>query len=222
MAEIPFRSRTEIGDWAERILAITPPDDTALVVFGLTWVGQRYKVSQNRAGYERLVGRYGEPDHPLIHHVRACVYDDFATIAQCAPASLADLRRRGEHDLAEQIEVDIGAALIFGGDYADGETLIAKLANRYRAQGPPTLVNWCLMLLGYSAAFQGRQDRAEHLFDEAVGVEVPAGTHSPNKDRRGSGGVPARRPGAGLRHPALPRRGSARHRQHAWGLRRLG
>lgn len=181
VAEIPFRSRTEIGDWLERILAITPPDDTELVVFGLTWAGQRYKVSQNRAGYEHLVGRYGEPDHPLIHHVRACVYDDFATIGQWAPASLAELRRRGEHDLAEQIEVDIGAALTFGGEYPDGEALIAKLADRYRAQGPPTLVNWCLMLLGYSAAFQGRQDRAEQLFDEAVGVEVPAGTHSPNK-----------------------------------------
>lgn len=181
VAEVAFRSRAEIGDWVERILAITPPDDTDLVVFGLTWAAQRYKLSQNPDGYERLVARYGEPDHPLVRHARAAVYEDYAAIAQWAPPSLAELRRRGEHDLAEQIEVDVGAALLFGGEYADGGVLVAKLADRYRAQGPPTLVNWCLMLLGYSASFQGRQDRAEQLFDEAVGIEVPEGTHSPNK-----------------------------------------
>src|SRR3569833_2162407 len=37
------------------------------------------------------------------------------------------------------------------------------------------------MLLGYSASFQGEQERAEQVFDEALGVEVPERTHSPNK-----------------------------------------
>ncbi len=37
------------------------------------------------------------------------------------------------------------------------------------------------MLLGYSATFQGDHERAEQLFEEAVAVEVPDRTHSPNK-----------------------------------------
>ena len=37
------------------------------------------------------------------------------------------------------------------------------------------------MLLGYSASFQGQQDQADAYFDEAIAVEVPARTYSPNK-----------------------------------------
>ena len=53
--EIYMRSRSEIGDWAERILAITPPDDDELIVFGLTWAARRYMRNRDIAGYERLV-----------------------------------------------------------------------------------------------------------------------------------------------------------------------
>lgn len=37
------------------------------------------------------------------------------------------------------------------------------------------------MLLGYSAAAQGRLDDAERRFDEVISVTVPARTHSPNR-----------------------------------------
>jgi hypothetical protein len=37
------------------------------------------------------------------------------------------------------------------------------------------------MLLGYSAAGQGRPAEAERLFEAAVDVEVPPRTHSPNR-----------------------------------------
>ncbi len=70
-AEVYLRSRSEIGDWAERILAITPPDDEELIVFGLTWAARRYMRKLDTEGYERLVGRYGEPDHPMIRYARA-------------------------------------------------------------------------------------------------------------------------------------------------------
>ena len=70
-AEVYLRSRSEIGDWAERILAITPPDDEELIVFGLTWAARRYMRNLDREGYERLVSRYGEPDRPMIRYARA-------------------------------------------------------------------------------------------------------------------------------------------------------
>lgn len=37
------------------------------------------------------------------------------------------------------------------------------------------------MLRGYSASFQGRPDRADAYFEEAINVDVPPRTYSPNK-----------------------------------------
>ncbi|MDH3192910.1 MAG: AfsR/SARP family transcriptional regulator, partial [Acidimicrobiia bacterium] len=51
----------------------------------------------------------------------------------------------------------------------------------YRQHGPPTYLNWSLMLLGYNAMFQGQPDAADSYFNEAIDVEVPSRTHSPNR-----------------------------------------
>lgn len=174
-----FRHRHEIGDWAERILAITPPGDEPLIALALTAAAQRYHLKQDPAGYDRLADRHGQPDHPVARHTRANVHDDNAAQIASAPATLAELRRIGADDLAEQVEVDLGAALLFQGHYAEGDALLDRLADRYRSQGPPTLLNWTLMLLGFSAAFQHKKDRADHLFDEALSVPIPERTHSP-------------------------------------------
>jgi predicted ATPase len=181
VVEILRRSRGELGDWVERILAMTTPSDTELVVFGLTWAAQRDKLSQDPDAWERLAARYGEPDNPLIRHARASVYQDWAALGAAAPAAMAELRQRGENDLAEQFELDAAAPLVFAGQFEQGDALIATLAGRYRGHGPPTLLHLSLMLLGYSATLQGRHDRAEQLFSEAVAVEVPERTQSPNR-----------------------------------------
>ncbi|MGN9908655.1 BTAD domain-containing putative transcriptional regulator [Phytohabitans sp. LJ34] len=172
--EVSSRSRAEVGDWAERLLPDRAP-------FALAVAAQRYKLSHDSAAYERLLAEHGEPDHPAAGWARACVYGDWEALAACAPDALADLRAHGDHDLAEHVEVDIGAALLFRGRFAEHDAVMRGLAERYRVQGPPTLYNWALMLLGYSAAGQGRHEEAERLFDAAVDVEVPPRTHSPNR-----------------------------------------
>jgi predicted ATPase/DNA-binding SARP family transcriptional activator len=181
VVEVVRRSRTEIGDWVERLLAATSPGDTELVLFGLTWAAQRYKLGQDPGGYERLAGLHGEPDHPLAHHARASAYQDFGALAKWAPLAIADLRQRGEDDLAEQFELDAAAGLLFTGPVEEGEAAVAVLAERYRRHGPPTLLHLSLMLLGYSASAQGQPGRAERFFDEAVDVPVPERTQSPGK-----------------------------------------
>ncbi|MBV9449411.1 MAG: winged helix-turn-helix domain-containing protein [Streptosporangiaceae bacterium] len=181
VAEVVLRSRGELGDWLERILAITPSDDTELIVFSLTWIAQRYKVGQNPEAYDRLASRFAELDHPLIHHARASVHEGFASLARLAPPAIAELRQQGDDDLAEQFELDVGAALVFGGQFTAGDARIAALAERYRAYGPPTLLHLSLVLLGYSAMLQGKHDLAYRLFDEAVGVAVPERTQSPSR-----------------------------------------
>jgi hypothetical protein len=116
-----------------------------------------------------------------MRHARATVYQDFEAMARWAPSAVAELRRRGEGDLAEQFELDAGAGLALRGHFEEGDAFVAALADRYRSHGPPTLLHLSLMLLGYSASLQGKYDLAERLFDEAIGVEVPERTQSPNK-----------------------------------------
>ncbi len=180
VAEVLLRSRHEIGDWLERLLAITPPGDDETRIFCLTWSAHRYALAQDPAGYERLAERHGEPDHPLIAHARAFAHEDYEALLRTAPAAVAERRRRGEHDLAEHAEVDVGAALMNLGRLTECDAVITALAERYRREGPPTLLNWALLLLGYSAKFQDDHARAERLFEEAVAVEVPARTYTPN------------------------------------------
>jgi len=177
--EVYMRSRSEIGDWAERILAITPPDDEELIAFGVTWAARRYMRNRDTDGYERLVGRYGEPDRPMIRYARAFLSDDHASMAAWARRSIVELRRQGEHYVADLNElVAVGFTLLMSGRLDEHDALVAALAERYRAHGPPTCLQWALTYLGISASVQGRHHEARQLYEEAAAVDVPDRTHT--------------------------------------------
>ena len=179
--EVLLRAQAEIGDWMERILEITPARDDDTVAFCLAWAAQRRTLTQDHEAWERLVARHGEPDHPLVRHARAFLYEDYAALLETTPAAVAELRRRGDDHAAEFYEIDVGAALLNLGRFEEHDAVVGALVERFRLQGPPTFLNWTLLLLGYSALFQGDRARAERLFDEGVAVAVPARTHSPNR-----------------------------------------
>ncbi|WP_027661543.1 ATP-binding protein [Salinispora fenicalii] len=182
--EAARRHRHEIGQWAQRLLEQAPVEDRPRVVAGLVAAAPRYHVRQDPAGFDTLVRQHCEPDDPVARHLRANVHDDYATQLHTAPPALAELRRLGADDLAAQVEVDLGAALVFQGQYARGEAQLTQLVDRFRSHGPPTLLHWTLMLLGFSAAFQGQRAVADQLFDQAIDVPLPARTHSPNQSVR--------------------------------------
>jgi hypothetical protein len=179
VTEIYMRSRSEIGDWAERILAITPPDDAELLVFGLTWAARRYMRNRDIAGYERLVGRYGEPDHPMIRYARAFLHDDLEAMAKSAAESITEQRRRGEHHVADLNElVAVGLTLLMSGQLDEHDAIVTALAERYRTHGPPTGLQWALTYLGISASLQGRHHDERQYYEDAAGVDVPDRTHT--------------------------------------------
>ena len=180
-AEVLIRSRTEIADWAERILAIAPPDDIDLVTFALSLAARRFWRTQDRDGFARLLQRYGAPDHPLTHHARALVYQDSKALIEWCPKVGVCLRASGDAHLAELADIGLPRALLTIGRFAAGDELMAVLIERYRRDGPPSLLSWSLTMLGYSALAQGEADRADALFDESAATHVPHGTHSRNK-----------------------------------------
>ena len=178
-AEVYLRSRSEIGEWAERILAITPPDDEEMIVFGLTWASRRYMRNLDVEGYERLVARYGEPDHPMIRYARGFLNNDYEVMAESAAQALTELRRRGEHYVANLVElVALGLTLLMSGQLEEHDDLVTALAERYRAHGPPTCLQWALTYLGISASVQGRHHEALQFYEDAARVDVPDRTHT--------------------------------------------
>jgi predicted ATPase/class 3 adenylate cyclase len=177
VTEIYVRSQSEIGDWAERILAMTPPEDEDMIIFGLTWAARRYMRNMDRDGYERLVRRYGEPDHPMIRYARGFLYSDYGEMARWAPRAVAELRAAGDDHVADRFELaGMGMMLLLAGRFTEHDTLVTGLAERYRAEGPPTSLNWALTYLGTSAAAQGKDEEAWQHFADAAKVPVPPRT----------------------------------------------
>jgi hypothetical protein len=160
---------------------MAPYDDQVTIVLALVWAAFRYGMTQDRDGYTRLVERCGDPDHVLVRYARLVVGENSDDAVALGPLAAAEMRRRGEAQIASLFEIFLGAALLGSGRLEEAEAHVGALAERFRADGPPTFLNWTLFLLGSFAAFRGDHERAERLYEEAASVEVPARTNSPNE-----------------------------------------
>jgi hypothetical protein len=150
-----------------------------MMAFGMIWAARRYMRSMDRKGYERLVERYGEPDHPMVRYARAFLWSDYAGMSRWAPDAVAELRRAGDNHLADRFEIaGQGYMLLLLGRFREHDALLTRLLEQARTEGPPTALNWTLAYLGASASAQGRDAEAWHYFDEAATVAVPPRTNS--------------------------------------------
>jgi len=75
----------------------------------------------------------------------------------------------------------VASGLMSTGHFGELDAFVAPLVDRYRTQGPPTLLYVTLAMLGYSALFQGQADAAEQFFDESASIDVPDRTSSVNQ-----------------------------------------
>ena len=150
VTEVSRRSRAELGDWIERVLTLASPGDTELVVFGLTWAAQRYKLGLDLQAWERLADKYEEPDHPLIRHARASASQDWETMARWAPPAMAELRLARRRRPRRAVRARRGGGIGVRRAVRRGDARIAALAQRYRAHAPPTPPHLSLALLGFS------------------------------------------------------------------------
>ncbi len=185
--EIFVRNQNEIGDWVERILDITPPDDDELLIFGLMWAARRYQRNKNPEGYQALLDRHGEPDSPFLRYARGFVGQDNEAIEAAAHEVVAELHRQGDEYLAGMIEMaGIGGSMILTGRLVEMDELVTSLGERFRVTGPPSGLNMALSMLGFSALLQGRHDDAERIFEEAAELDLPERTdtgHAPMRAR---------------------------------------
>ena len=184
-AELNLRTQSEIRDWAERIIAVTPTSDENEISFWLICATYGYKQNGDHDAYERLVHRFGNPGHVLVRYTRAFLYDDGEALLEWAPKAVSWLRSHDEEHAAAHAEIGgVASGLMSTGHFAELDALVSGLADRYRAEGPPTLRYVTLAMLGYSALLQGRTAEAEQLFDESASIVLPARTSSASEPAR--------------------------------------
>ena len=179
--EIALRGRHEIGDWSERILALTPPEQAERRALWLFWTAELYTQNGDEAASVRLVQEHRDLDHPVARYALAYLTKDATTLRQCVPEAVSWLRQEDETYLAAFLELMSAGALLGIGCFTEVDESVSALADRYRGSGPPTLLHMALQTLGYSALFQGRSDAAGQFFDESARVAIPDRTLSANK-----------------------------------------
>lgn len=175
------RGLGEITDWIVRLLAITPRDDEDAIAQGLLWAALPYSMTQERDQFRQLIEDCGAPDHLFTEYAALIgVEDDHFGALDVGPRVVVEMRRRGDETSARLFEVFTGGALLSAGRFAEMEDTLGSLAETFRADGPPSFLNWTLFLLGAAAAICGDHERAEQYWSEVAGIAVPPRTNSPN------------------------------------------
>ncbi|MDJ0769603.1 MAG: BTAD domain-containing putative transcriptional regulator [Ilumatobacter sp.] len=176
------RGLGEIADWMERLIAITPRDDEDALAVGLLWVANHYSMTQDRDRFRRLVAEAGAPDHLFVRYAQliADADDDFQAL-EVGPQVVVEMRRRGEESYARLAELFTAAALMTSGQFDEARRRHEELAALFRAEGPPSFLNWTLYLLGASALFQGDHELADRYWEESTAIDLPPRTNSPNE-----------------------------------------
>ena len=119
-AELNLRKQTEIRDWAERILAVTPATDEDETAYWLVCATYGYKQNGDHQAYQRLAHRYGKADHPLVRYTRAYLYDDGEALLECSTEAVAWLRSHGEDHAAVHVEIaGVASSLMSTGQFAE-------------------------------------------------------------------------------------------------------
>jgi len=177
---ITRRGVTELVGWSERILAMAEPDDDETIAKALLWTSFHYSTIHDPTSFRALIERYGLPDHILARTANAVVLADGPSVPEASVGAVAEMERRGEHHLADLFGIFLGGTLLGNGELDEAEEVITELVERFRAAGPPTFLNWILYLQGAAAEFRGDGDRAQLLYDEALQIDVPPTTNSPN------------------------------------------
>ena len=175
------RGLGEIAVWAERLLTITPPDDEDTVAEALMWVALHFSMTQDREYLRNLIERWGQPDNLFVRYAYLIgVEDDDFGALEVGPLLEAEMRRRGDVTYARLFEMFTAAATMMSGELAEARATHERLAELFRAEGPPTFLSWTLFLLGSSAMFEGDHERADRYWNESIRVDVPPRTNSPH------------------------------------------
>ena len=137
-------------------------------------------MTQDREQFLQLIEESGAPDHLFVRYAYLVgVEDDDFSVLEVGPLVVAEMRRRGEEAYARLFEVFTAAALMTSGQFAEARARHEALAALFRAEGPPSFLNWTLYLLGASAAFQGDHELADQYWEASIATAVPPRTNSP-------------------------------------------
>ncbi|MFB6396612.1 hypothetical protein [Polymorphospora lycopeni] len=165
--ELALRARHGVGDFAERILDITPVSSAATRA---AFPGPP-SAARRPATSRRTVGSSTVAASPTIRwpgNARAYVSGDGAALHRCLPDVASALEACGDDATARFVQLMAAGLLLSAGRFSEVDTLVSALAEQYRRQSPPNLLHQALQTLGYSASLQQRTADVEQYFYEAA------------------------------------------------------
>ena len=171
----------EIQEWVERLLPIMPadrPDDVGEV---LLWAALYLSMTHESERCRELIDTYGDPENTLAHYaVLVGVQDkDFGALTY-GPLAAALMRDRGQLAVSRLFEVFTGGALMSAGRFDESQQQLNDLADQLRADGPPSMLNWALFMLGAAAEILGDPELAGRHWAEIASTELAPRTNSPH------------------------------------------
>jgi predicted ATPase len=192
--ELQLRARSEIGDWAEQMLASIPPGHADLAGYWLCIAADRHRLDGDRAAGEHLVAGLRTTDHPLSRYAVAATGGDSGALVVRSAEAIDWLHQRRQNLLAEVIALTaLAPALLDLGRCAEHDALLRPLVDRAApppAGSPPTCVAWAASSLSRSSRLAGDGRQAARWHRSVAGIDLPPGTR-PIDDRPV---VPAGRP----------------------------
>lgn len=169
--EVNLRRQVEISEWAERVLALTPPGDTRRSPTGWRLPPTATCRSGTTTGTSVSSAATGAGRCPGPLHARVPRRRRRGSAGIVGRGGgMAPLARRGSRGRTRGGRGRVGAAEHRA--FAELDAVVSALADRYRVHGPPTLLYVAVTLLGYSAFFQGRPDQAHGTPGQAVSTPV--------------------------------------------------
>jgi len=175
------RGYSEITHWSEEMLRLSDPDDLDTIDDGLVWAALGHTTTNSQSVWFDLATRYGEPHSAQGRFITSFVAADHRSVIRLAPAAIQEARETNAPDLAALYQVFQVGSLLAVGDLDEAERSATQPIEVFRRDGPPTLLNWVLFLLGSIASIRSDHPQAADLFSEAANITLPTRTNSPNE-----------------------------------------
>jgi len=176
LMELYWRGRSELKDWAVRVLTIPGAGDhpEAARCAGLAAGGYRW--AQDREGLQVFDERFGHLDRRTVDFQWAWLDQRWDDVMDVGEEAALGLEAAGYHYLARCTRFGARSALLRRGSLAEYVEWLDGLAEEAQANGPPTIVRMSREGLAMASAISTEYGDTASRLTEASAVETPAGT----------------------------------------------
>ena len=174
--ELYWRGRSELTQWAERVLAIPGMVDHPRAVRCAGLAAGGYRWAQDRAGLESIDDRYGHLDRTTIDFQRVLLEQRWEDVMTAGEATALLWEEAGDHYLAQCTRFMAQSALLRLGRVPEYLKSMAGVATEADGLGQLSISRLAREGQALAAAVSGDHQGLTDMLAEAAAIETPPGT----------------------------------------------